>query len=96
MRDKLTASFLLVVSVLSGLACSLSELVTLVTAQVIVAAMDEPAQAVIVLTVADIPPQLVSQTDVEEQVAIVKRVMPELITTVHHGYPLGWREGVHG
>jgi 2-alkenal reductase len=79
MRHKLRFSFLLVLLVLSGLACNLSELATLTTTPTPEA--EAPAATVIVLTPTPLPPELTTQADVEEQLVInvYARVSPAVV-----------------
>jgi S1-C subfamily serine protease len=81
MRDKLRVSFLLVLLALSGLACNLSELATLLTTPTPVALTETAAAVVIVLTPTPLPPELIPQADVEEQlvISIYARVGPAVV-----------------
>jgi hypothetical protein len=72
MRDKSTASFPLVLSVLSGLASSLCESARLMAVRTPVVPTGAPAESVLVLMPKPVPPQFMSQGEVKRQVATVK------------------------
>jgi len=81
MPNKSKLSFLLVLLVVSGLACNLSELGTLVITPSPGAPVEAPEPAVIVLTPTPLPPELAYQADVEEQLVInvYARVGPAVV-----------------
>lgn len=70
MHNKLRFTFLLVLLVVTGLACDLSELATLVTTATPAAPTETPETVVIVQTPTPLPPELTNLADVEEQLVI--------------------------
>ena len=94
MRNRIVVGFLLGVLVLTGLACNVSELSTMMTTPSPAAPAGTPTPVIVVLTPTPVSPDVTFQADIEEQLVInvYARVSPAVVCVTaaeHFGNCIG-------